>query len=443
MKKYILYSTIALSLSSCCNKKPVFTKRYAKLTVETNSTIIKDSISIGGYIIEPTKESPPKATTIADLTDKGQAALITELAKKEAKTEDFLNATGSKIQSKSKENKEPIIDYTKITKQVVLTIQNKSHNPANRIAKINAILDLSSSDANIKLISCDKLVTTFGSIDLGKLNYSDVSVSELTGTASLGGGVEKNITEGTDTTKITSSNGLSATGKLSSTKTLAEEVLLKQRLVSLNASIDNNKLQLYQEGTTGIDLAGNVIATITFEVKNVAVQKVFSFSNLIDATTKKISDPKDIKMSSSLILYPNLTTGLNAKLGYEADFRYVVKNSETIVESDDEVKLYNGSFTHTNPVELVSKEKLIPKLWIIAQSDDKNFLPVQIQSVNSLVGGQLLFNSFEDAENFLAWIKFKYSTNATNSLSIVNNDYFVKMPSTFNDIKKLEIYPYK
>lgn len=443
MRASSLFVLLSLAgLCSCGAEKGVITKRYAKFRAVKDDKVIKDSILVGAYILEPAKETPPKATTIVDLSPKGQAALIGELSRKETPTaESLLQAAGSKLAPKPSDTKEVVTDYSKITKQVVISVLNQGHNPANRIAKIKVTLDLTDADSSIKLISCDKLTTTFATLDLGKLNYSDVKSSEISGNATLGAGIETTTVKDDTTTKATGSNGASIGGKLTSTKTFSEEVLLKQRLVTLNASIEEKKLTLYQEGTIGIDMTGNIVANITFEVKDAATKKVYSFADL-KAKDNTFNVPKLIKVNESYVIYANLTKGITAKVSYDADYRTVTKYGETLSESDDEVSLYYGTEASTNTIELVPKDKLMPKLYVLSPSNDTNNFPVQLQLVSAAAAGDLIFASPEDAENFLKWLRAKYVVNPDRSLKISNDEYLVQMPSTFTNVGELRIVPY-
>ncbi|GAA4275780.1 hypothetical protein GCM10022259_05040 [Aquimarina mytili] len=400
-----------------------------------DDTVIKDNITVGAYFLETAKTRPIPPKTIFDLSPKGQNSLITEISKKVNNSSDLIKKLGSNLSIKPKKNIR-VIDRTIVEKQIVLSVSNNSHMPANRISKINITLDLGD---DIKLLSCNKIATSYETLDLGKLNYSNTNQASLTGNASTAIGSEK-TSAGDDTTNSkTSSNGAGLTGTVSASSTFSEEVMLRQRRVALNATISDNKLSLYQDGIVGIDLTGNIIADIVFEIKDANVLPVYTFKGLVDKN-KKIGEPKDIIVSEILEVLPNVTNDIRATISYEADFREVISGDKTISESDDVIKLYHGTVSNETNEVLIPKEKLMnQKLWKLSFSKDKNKFPVEIKSV--LGQGDLVFNSWDHARDFAFWLIEKFD-DTKNILEINNRKYTLVMPTGFTTIKDIIILPY-
>ncbi len=411
------------------------TRRYKSLESIKNDDIIKNNITVGAYFLETAKtpSTPPK--TIFDLSPKGQNSLISEISKKEESSSSLIKKLGTSLSLKSQKNVR-IIDRTIVKKQVVLSVSNNSHMPANRISKINITLDLGD---DIKLLSCNKIATSYETLDLGKLNYSNTNQASLTGNISSATGAEKALATDDKTNSKTSSNGAGLTGTVSASNTFSEEVMLRQRRVALNVSISDNKLSLYQDGIVGIDLTGNIIADLVFEIKEANVLPVYTFKGLVDKN-KKISEPKDIMAHEILEILPNVSNDIAAKISFEADFREVISGDKTISESDDVIKLYHGIVTNTTHEILIPKEKLNNQnLWKLTFSKDDNEFPIEIKSV--LGQGDLVFNSWDHARDFALWLVEKFD-DAKNTLELNNRKYTLVMPTGFTTIKDLEIVPY-
>ena len=407
-----------------CNFSGKLTKRYHNYDFKPDDKGdgIKTYVDVNAYIIEKEKTDPLKPKTIFELSEKGQEELIKQSAAKETTNEKLMSALTLPLSAKSPTNVE-LIDYTKADKRVVVSIRNLTHYPADRISKIMVSLKI---HPDFKLLSCNKLTTEYQTIDLGKLNYSNTNAIELAGNLSSG----LNISSGTtDLSEITTSSkegdlvtgsktsntaigsrgtttSKGVTGKFNAARSFSEEVLLRQRIVSLNASISENTLFLFQESISGIDLTGNILADIVFDSKkDIAVERSYSFSELYIGSTPNTADK--LKIKETLIAFYNYDKDITAELSYGADFRHVNKRDRTITESDDDISLYYGQLKNPKKITLISKDQLKPKLWILFVKGDVAELPVQIQSPSTGGKGELIFHSYTDAKDFLIWIKLK------------------------------------
>jgi hypothetical protein len=436
MKKVIIFSLSLTVIFSSCNFSGRLTKRYKSITVTNDNNAIKNKIDVNAYVIEKEKGESPKPKTIFDLSPKAQAALISELSKKETATDKFISGLTNNLSSKPSNTTE-IIDYSQFEKRIVVSIRNKSHMPADRISKINITLDIGNE---VKILSCNKLTTEYQTLDLGKLNYSNTQNAEVTGNASIEAGNEATITGDKTSEKATGKMGVGVAGKLSANRSFSEEVLLKQRMVALNAAISQNKLSLYQEGISGIDLTGNILADVTLGIENLKVEKIYSFSELIKNDV--VTDAGNIKASEKIIICPNLTQDIKAKISFEADYREVLKKHKTISESDDKVNLYYGTVVNTTEEVIIPQNKIKPKLWKLTFTDIALKLPIQIKSPAVVVSGDLLFNSFNEAKEFALWLKSKYDDSKT-SLTVTSSKYVVTMPTGFTTIQNIEILPHE
>lgn len=434
MKKILCITLACVLLLSSCNFSGKLTRRYKKIAYSHNNSFISDNVEVNAFVLDKDKATPA-SKSIFDLSPKAQAALIAEVSKKEAATDPFIAGLVKSLLAKTNTASE-VIDYSQFDRKIVVSVRNTGHQPADRIAKINVGIDLGST-AKVKLASCSRLSTEYQNLDLGKLNYSNTQSGELG--AKITGGVnsEAGIEAGGVTANVKPNLSGEINGKLNASRSFSEEVLLKQRMVALNASISENKLSLYEEGVSGIDLTGNIIADVTLGVEDLAVDKVFSFGDLLKADNS-LNDAAALKVNEKLIIYPNLTSDVTATVSFSADYRYVVSGDKTISEADDKVNLYYGNYLYTRPTILIPQSKLKPKLWIISFEDVAGGLPVQIKSPVATGAGELVFNSFNDARDFANWLKAKY----TAGLKVGAQQYEVTMPTGFTSLLKIIVKPY-
>lgn len=429
------------------------TKRYSHFMVKDNQDISK-LIDVNAYILEksPSKSSPPK--TVFDLTEEAQKELITQLGKNSKDNSTLLKDLSSPLSKIASQTTE-ILDYTSNEKTLVVSIRNTSPYPADRIAKLTVNFDVGK---DFKILSCNRIATEYQNIDYGKLNFSNALSAELSANLTGGGKMGRNTTHSTGntvesengTTSITDSNtgssestyGNGASEKLAASRNFSEEVLLKQRFVTLNASINNNILSLYQESTIGIDLSGNIITDFSFaSPKEVKAERTYQISNLY--TNEMGNSPENIVIKDILVKHFNYTNDLTADLTFQADIRKVIKNDQTESESDDVVELLRGnSNTKPKKVILISKNKLNPKFWIITD-DPKNNIPIRIYNPTINGMGDLVFNNYKNAQEFLAWLNSQKVSLIQNKGKLSKSNYNLYNSSdknlTENDFANLQI----
>lgn len=454
-----------------CSTNGHLTRRYKSLKMIEIPSIEK-FVKVDAYAIEKERESAPSKKSIFDLSPQAQKELIKQIGINETESEKIINALSKSLSALLASTIE-ILDYTKFEKRIVVTIKNLSHFPGDRISKINVRLKL---DDKLRLLSCNRLTTEWQTLDLGKLNYSNTISGEISGnlgfgsnlvnsnTNSLGGEETSTLINGTnvsntgsslikDSYGITASNSNTGTnsqglnGKLSGSRSFAEEVMLRRRIVSLNASISENTLDLFQESISGIDLTGNILADIVFDGnssnQDVAVEKVFSFSNLSDVN-KKSNDADKIKVREFIAKYIDFREDLKATIEFDADLRHVQKGDQTISESDDIVDLYYGTFKSmptTPKVTIIRRDQLNPKFYVL-QINDNSKLPVEIVSPTGTIS-TLKFSSVTDAKEFNLWLKEKFSgyTDQQGNLKMnLSDGYQLKFPHGVLNANNLGVF---
>lgn len=425
----------AIFISSCSPAPYRLTKRYKSITLIQNDSIIKEKINVNVYGIPIEQKQSSKPKTVFDLAPKAQAAFITELAKKEAATDRFISSITNSLSPKTSPKTE-VIDYSQFEKRINVSIRNNRLIEADRITKIKITLDFGN---NIKILSCNKLLTEYETIDIGSLNYSNIRSTKVGGNVSLGMGKESTTGGEGSSGKTSNNTGIGLTGEYVAERSFSEEVLLKQRIVALNAAISQNKLSLYQDGITGKDLTGNIAADLVFRADDLKVEKTYSFSELIKNNLPNTAN--DIKVREAFIIMPNITDDIKANISFEAHYRNVIGKHNTISESDDKVNLYYGTVQNDQAEVIIPKHEIRPDLWKLTFQNIISGAPVEIKSPTAVGSGDLLFASFKEAKEFALWLKSKFD-NSKTSIEISADNYLITMPRGFTTTQNMLILPY-
>jgi len=451
---------------SGCNSTGKLTRRYKKIDYKTTKEL-DTMIELSGYTLEPEASEPSKPKTIFDLNEDAQAQLIKQLSSHESDNTKLITLLSSSLSSKALTSLE-ILDLTKFQKRIIISVKKLGHKPADRINMVDVKLSL---DTSVKLLSCNRLITEYQTLEFGKQNYSNSASVGLQATAGssastvLTGSGSSNRTlantdgsgfknegsgaTGSNTFANTSVNGntngftstvggtLGATGSFNGSRTFAEEVMLRQRIVGLQASIQNNDLNLFQNGGLGLDLSGNIIADIVFEIKDdVAVQQIISISDFSTASGE-MNKPDKLKVKDFVVLYPNYKKDIQAEISFDGEYRAVMSGDQTISESDDKVVLFHKDKSVVkqeveksaakNMVTIVPAKLLKPKMWTVKIPVQGKKLPLRIFNPRINATGQLIFNSVSEARNFISWLTTSFGT-LTADKKIGNSGYALVLP---------------
>ncbi|WP_426330067.1 hypothetical protein [Pedobacter sp. R-06] len=469
-----LLAIVAIGLLGACNSTGKLTRRYKSIKYATSGKM--DSlIKVSGYAVTGDAVEQAKPKSIFDLNAEAQAELIKQIGIKETDNAKFVSALSSSLSPKSTGGID-VLDLTRFQKRIVISVKKLKHHPADRINMIDVTLSL---PEGTKLLSCNRLMTEYQTLEFGKLNYSNTASASLTGNAGSGfssvltngGSTNRTLVDadgnafknegtgstGTNTFSNTSvngsTNGLSSTttGSLGLTatgtgsRTFAEEVMLRQRIVGLQASISKNDLNLFQNGGLGIDLSGNIIADIVFEIKESPnTERIISFTDLLDIAGK--ANPADkLKIKDFILIYPGLIKDVEADLKFNGEYRWVKDGDRTISESDDVVSLISGNGFTEDKVNLIPANILKPKMWTISIPVKGGELPLEISLPTVGSSGKIIFNSATEARNFIAWLKASYTT-IPESKTLGTSGHVLVLPAgaTLNksslDGLKLNIY---
>src|SRR5262252_1271091 len=133
MKSTALVATFAILLSGCLT--PKITRRYEtrQLTTATNPTY---GPSLTAFATDVPVATPQ--TTLVRLSDGGQAALIRELGAKATDADDLIRLLGTPILGPKVP--QSTVDLTVFERRVVLSVENHSTKPGDRLNRVVMIL---------------------------------------------------------------------------------------------------------------------------------------------------------------------------------------------------------------------------------------------------------------------------------------------------------------
>ena len=439
-----------------------------KKEVAVNGFVQPEPIVVPGRFV-------PK--TIFDLSPVGQKALIEAISRMESKTtsEKLIEQLRLPLSVAPETKSSRIIDMTRFTKIITLSSKKLSTSDADRISSLD--IALTSSNSDLVFTGCDKIVTSYMTADLGKLTLTKTLSGEVgyslglnrTGTTAtqLINGSTLNTGDGTSSTNVyngsngltsgnsltdgtnTSSNGTTSgssnsttntssttnansvsnsntsgtTGqtaftaglnaKLSGSRSFYEEVGLRQRYITLSAYIADKKMHFYQEGIAGIDVSGNVVASVSMEFRgNITDLTAVEFSNLFTAGTATAASK--IKTNHVQYSFPAFTEPVTLTISYEGIVRKVTDGHRTISEADDDIEREKGKVDNGEKLVLIPKEEFTPMLWYICLGSNSGRCAETLEingPVNSpeLINGPLYFSSYENGLEFLQWLKKSYN----------------------------------
>lgn len=308
----------------------------------------------------------------------GQAALIQAIAGK-LTTGTIQSAIAAPISRTSS----GVQDFTTVSRRVVISLEASHPGYADRLDQATITLTL---EPNARFKTWNQLATRFETIDLGKINYTQKGT--------LSAGLESAAPGSSEISKAT----LSA----STERSLAEEVLLKQRYVANMGVLTPSEARIVQQGTVGVDLVGNLLFDITLVAAgNPTRVWLYQVANLNNDSGQP--QPADQLRVTRRLTHaaPSIQGGWTAKLKADYRRRTVTTGVETLTESDDTVAYQIASAAAQAPVILATEEDLKVTGWLIRTPDGKRAL--HIQEPDAVTA--LIFDSFDGAREFLIWLK--------------------------------------
>ncbi|SDX54391.1 hypothetical protein [Nitrosomonas oligotropha] len=416
LKRNLLILLAILLLTSCSTK---LISRYKSMEMTSRLPGNPPLVQVSAFsMTSATSEDKP---AILQLSAEGQAALITEIAKTEKSSIGLFQRLASGFDSDSPSD---VVDRTQYKVRIVFSTQKTEivTGLADRISQLQLKLDKLPDSFQFK--HWNKFETEYGQVDLGKIGLKKAT---------------------TFTAKANPSFGGASTGEIGVTnsKELNEEVTLRQRFITNTGVLDKNTATLFQEGVTGIDLAGNIAIDVTVEVNPNQVEtfSTVRFESLKDDKGYKAANQLSmirttIKAPESSVLN-NLKNGVLVNLTGSYIFRHVRKGDQTIAEGDDEVEFIRGN------IAVIPKEIIILSKEQLERTRYRYFIhPMGSPGKNLSIDlpenpdQSLEFATFREADQFLGWLR------NTRSTKIGKGDWQLKLghsPLLKKDIMNLRI----
>lgn len=397
MKSYrsLLVLIICLSLVSC---KAELTRRYKSMSVQES---LKNGphVRVSNFItdVARSKNNP----VVMQLSADGQAQLVESIGSKCKTADDLYKYLGKGFPGGPSIGE---ISRTHFTVRIIFSIQKieNQYNPANRITRIE--LNLSDLPEKLRFAKWDKFETEYGEADLGKIS--------LTKSGSIGARLSPTL-----------SGSVVGVGEIGTSvaREKTEEVSLKQRYISLTGALSPRKVNLIQEGVTGLDLEGNasIDLTIEFNPKIIETHKVFKFSALNTSSGPKQSEDINFQLINlripELNLINSLTNGIQCSLSGKYVLRHVVDGHQTITEGDDSVIFIRGKIkTIPANIELLPKhelKQLRARYYFYSSPSLGKQLAIDLPGKTNC---PLDFASYDEAESFLSWLVETQSTKVSD-----------------------------
>lgn len=399
MKNFTLLVLLGLLVNSCITPKPVVTKRYKSM--KNVAGFVKNPeayVTVVGNVYDVDPALAAKDAT--NLSDNGQKSLIEGLNRNIKESKEIFELLGNKINPQP--SNESVIDKSKIKKRIVLAVYNIPYNETgNRLSKLSVDLNIPYKDTTaIKFISWDKTATEYKEIDAGKVTFTSKNGVNISPEIALAGTIEGKLP-----------------AAFTNEKTLGEEANLKARIIPLTGSINSRSAKIMQEAAPLQPIGGNIIFEVTLSILNKIETEFYKFENLYTGATPNNSNK--VKVKKILLIHPNLKKPIKIEMNYSFSYRKITSGANTITESDDDVEVINGELEKSSNFVLISDEELKLNTWTISSTSISNLL---VKSSSSKVPNSIVFNNYNDAEVFLAWLKRTKSIKISDQLLIANFD---------------------
>jgi hypothetical protein len=326
-------------------------------------------------------------TALANLSPGGQASLIAAVSKDTSAPAALLQALAEPIERPPSPHR--FVDRTIIERRIVLSIENLSQEPADRIHRASIHLEASKAGTPsvlpVSFLGWNQFITRYETVHIGSMR----SVRSAEFSAEIKGGPPQVGTVG-------------AGAKIGAA--LEEAMVLQRRYVQAMGVLTPERATLIQQGAFGADLMGNVIVDLQLRVGDPSrpwSTDVFSFSNLFDKEGRP--QPADrVKLERQTVQFPaNACAPIMASAQLVATIRHVRGGQHTIMEGDDKA-VYQTVTGQAQTFELVPKEALRFTVWWL---QDEKMHPVHIGLNGGAAREVLQFDRFEAAEAFLKYLE--------------------------------------
>jgi hypothetical protein len=385
MKFISLIGAGLIILSSGCTS----VKRFRSASYRGEDPDLVD-MELFGTRLEPPGD-PGAGKSLWDLSPSAQTQMIQILHERYPDNSAFLLAMNRKYLL----GDSPAPDFTSRNLRMVFTISKQqdhssfgkagSHfSPADRIESLKFSLELP-PESGLRFREWNRYATEYGDLELAEVSFSRSLEVE------------------------TQASGEVAKGSLKGSLDRREEQEIRSRTLVLNGSISDHRLEIREEGTREIDLAGNVIADVALEFKQYPERLTIPlFSSGADSPPGAVplatgAAPRVTALGFVTVMVPRMEEAperLVGKLELEYIYRHVESGWKTFQEWDDRVAWYKGRVV--KEVTLFEKQDYVPAFSCIG-TDTGRTVALRVR----LPGGQefpLHFSDPATAAGFLDWL---------------------------------------
>jgi hypothetical protein len=371
----------AIMMSASCIS-PQVTRRYAAADF-SQGEIASDEVALSLFSMDiPTATAQ---TTVLSLSESAQASLIEQLSAKVKDAPSLLKVLASPITTPKSPQR--LVDRTVVERRVVLSIDNRSLQPASRLHKAVIILSL---DPNAAFKSWSQFATKYQTVNLGSVKFAQENAFAL----------------GFKVAPPQTSASAEVTGSATATRSLEENLNIQQRFVEATGVLTANEARLIQEGAFGLDLTGNVVIDMTISVGSTADHQstdLFTFAGLFDAAGKP--NPVDaiaLERQTVSFVHPRTCQPIKSTAMLQTILRLVQEGDQTLIEGDDQA-LYQPVKTTTQDFELVPAEALRFSVWFLV--DPSNHSLHLAKATGNPRSEVIRFGSLDEANDFLLYLR--------------------------------------
>jgi hypothetical protein len=374
----------------------------------------------------------PSKRNLYNLTEKGQQALINSLGAKTGSAKELLEALPTVLEPGPDEvRSSPEVKMTDLLKKLEINVNNiRSVANSGRIAQLLLWVTLD----NTNNLSTRYQSVDFGTLSLNKvhgftinagINLGGTGATTLTtvnggGTSTADGGVITNNSS-TNERGTTSSNTSNLGVGYSNTNTIAEQIAIKNTVLTMKGSISKNEASLQLNGVPNQDLSDNInLELVVKPVKTITVPYI-TLKGLFHPISGTPSAQADITVTKKYYTIPqSLTSDVKASLSYTFVYREIVSGENTVIESDDKVNyhtLYDRTITKT-PFTFLTTTEINPRFRNIkiytGAVQPASYEVLYLKYYNENI--ELLFtkDDLATSENIIEWLRRSGATKIGN-----------------------------
>lgn len=411
-----------------CQSKPEITRRYADLNPGgvRPQAASRAAVRLSAFV--KSEDPPPAQPGVTRLSAEGQSALVAALAS-EAKGADLLRLLGRPLGGKASTGAEPE-DRSKFDRRVIFGLEKSNRlGQADRIALAEISLSIEGSG---RISEWNRFSNDYGDVDLGKVTLKQDDSQKATVSAGPYTGE-----------KLPVDLGLEA----SHTRSLTEELALKQRYVKLTGVLETSgkAARLLQEGAVGIDLVGNSLVDLTVTVDSKTSEKRPLYTLILEAN-KAALEPSLVQIRMASLTRP-ARGAIKCVVSGEYLLRRVEGQAATIMEGDDQVRLERGLFA-SQTIELVPAATIdeARRYFVVRleKSADASVPMLHLRRNGSVhpgegaLAGPLQFKTFEAAEEFIEWLRGHVPNLPPGKEIPLGHDYYL---TTSPDLTAVPLKP--